>query len=46
MIVRPTGDTAEIVTQVDHAVISGILAEAWAASGPDALRPRDAIVTA
>ncbi|MFM9125916.1 MAG: DUF3891 family protein [Actinomycetota bacterium] len=46
MIVRPTGDTAEIVTQVDHAVISGILAEAWSASGPDALRPRDAIVTA
>lgn len=46
MIVRATGDTAEIVTQVDHAVISGILAEAWATEGPDALRPRDAIVTA
>ncbi|MBM3681012.1 MAG: DUF3891 family protein [Actinobacteria bacterium] len=46
MIVRPTGDTAEVVTQVDHAVVSGILAEAWAADGPDALAPRAAIVTA
>jgi hypothetical protein len=46
MIVRPTGATAEVVTQVDHAVVSGILAEAWAADGPDALAPRASIVTA
>ncbi len=30
MIVVPTGAEAEIVTQVDHAVISGDLAAAWA----------------
>ncbi len=46
MIVRPVGDIAEIVTQVDHAVVSGILAAAWAAEGPDALDPREPIVLA
>ena len=46
MIVRPVGESAEIVTQVDHAVVSGILAGAWSATGPDALEPREAVVTA
>ncbi|MGA0123259.1 MAG: DUF3891 family protein [Gaiellales bacterium] len=46
MIVRAAGESAEIVTQVDHAVVSGILAEAWAATGPDALAPRASIITA
>lgn len=46
MIVRPVGECAEIVTQVDHAVVSGILAEAWSAEGPDALDPREPIVLA
>lgn len=46
MIVRPVGEHAEIVTQVDHAVVSGILAAAWAAEGPDALDPREPIVLA
>ena len=46
MIVRPVGEHAEIVTQVDHAVVSGILAGAWAAEGPDALDPREPIVLA
>lgn len=46
MIVRPVDDRAEIVMQVDHAVVSGQLAEAW--GGPDvpALDPRTPVVTA
>ena len=46
MIVRPHGDTADIVTQVDHAVVSGQLAEAW--GGPDvpALDPRASVIAA
>jgi hypothetical protein len=46
VIVRGVGESAEIVTQVDHAVVSGILAEAWSAAGPDALDPREPIVLA
>lgn len=42
MIVRPTGNTAEIVMQVDHAVISGQLAEAWA----DEITARDSVIVA
>ena len=42
MIVRPTGDTAEIVMQVDHAVISGQLAEAWAGE----IAARDSLIVA
>ena len=39
MIVRPNGD---LVMQVDHAVVSGRLAEAWA----DVIEPREAVITA
>lgn len=46
MIVRPHGNDAEIVTQVDHAEVAGALAEAWADSGPLALRPRESVVLA
>jgi hypothetical protein len=46
MIVRPVGDTAELVLQVDHALISGRLAEAWGGPHVTALEPRDAVVTA
>lgn len=34
MIVRPLGDRAEIVMQIDHAEISGDLARSWAAELP------------
>jgi len=46
MIVRPAGDLAEIVTQVDHAAVAGELAAAWATEGPHALIPRDPMVLA
>lgn len=46
MIVRPHGDTAEIVTQVDHAEVAGALAEAWTEEGPLALAPRTPMVIA
>ena len=41
MIVHPVGDSAEIVMQVDHALVSGQLAELW----PN-LEPRDSVITA
>lgn len=51
MIVRAltgttNGDTAEIVTQIDHAVVSGLLAEAWGSPSVSALVPRDSVVLA
>jgi len=46
MIVRPLAESVELVTQVDHAVISGQLAEAWGASTVPALAPRDSVVLA
>lgn len=46
MIVRPHDDTAEIVTQVDHAEVAGALAEAWTDAGPLALAPRGPMVIA
>lgn len=46
MIVRPTGDSADIVMQVDHAVVSGQLAEAWGGSAVPVLDPREAVITA
>ncbi len=42
MIVRPNGDLAEIVTQVDHAVLSGQLAAAWAPT----IEPRASVLLA
>jgi hypothetical protein len=41
MIVHPVGDSAEIVMQVDHSLVSGALAEAWRD-----LEPRASVVTA
>jgi hypothetical protein len=41
MIVHPVGDSAEIVMQVDHSLVSGQLAELW----PD-LVPRESVQTA
>ncbi len=46
MIVRATDDTAELVMQVDHAVISGQLAEAWGGDSAAALDPRDSVLLA
>ena len=46
MIVRPNGDTADIVMQVDHAAVSGQLAEAWGGPHVPALDPRDSVITA
>ncbi len=46
MIVRPVGNTAEIVTRVDHAVVAGALAEAWVEQGPLAFGPREPLVLA
>ncbi len=44
MIVRLDDATAEVVMQVDHAVVSGELAAAW--SGPPSLEPRASMITA
>jgi hypothetical protein len=41
MIVHPAGDTAEIVMQVDHSSVAGVLASLW----PD-LEPRESVLTA
>jgi hypothetical protein len=41
MIVHPVGDTAEIVMQVDHSNVAGMLASLW----PD-LEPRESVLTA
>jgi hypothetical protein len=41
MIVHPAGDRAEIVMQVDHSLVSGLLAELW-----PGLEPRDSVTTA
>ena len=46
MIVRPNGDTADIVMQVDHAVVSGQLAEAWGGPHVPALEPRASVIAA
>lgn len=46
MIVRPVGDTAELVMQIDHSVISGQLAEAWGGDSAAALDPRDSVLLA
>jgi hypothetical protein len=39
MIVRPVGDNAELVMQVDHALLSGDLADAWGSEAVPALDP-------
>ena len=39
MIVRPVGDQAELVMQVDHATLAGELADAWGAPGVPPLDP-------
>ena len=41
MIVHPVGDSAEIVMQVDHSLVSGALAELWRE-----LEPRESVITA
>ena len=41
MIVHPVGDSAEIVMQVDHSLVSGELAELWRE-----LEPRESVITA
>jgi hypothetical protein len=41
MIVHPVGDTAEIVMQVEHSLVSGELAEAW-----PGLEPRESVIVA
>jgi hypothetical protein len=41
MIVHPVGDSAEIVMQVDHSSVSGVLASLW-----PGLEPRDSVLTA
>ena len=41
MIVHPVGDSAEIVMQVDHSLVSGRLAELW-----PGLEPRESVLTA
>jgi Protein of unknown function (DUF3891) len=41
MIVHPVGDSAEIVMQVDHSLVSGQLAELW-----PGLEPRASVLTA
>jgi hypothetical protein len=41
MIVHPAGDSAEIVMQVDHSLVSGALAELWRE-----LEPRESVITA
>lgn len=46
MIVRPHAESAEIVTQVDHAEVAGVLAEVWTDDGPLALAPRTPMVIA
>jgi hypothetical protein len=46
MIVRPVGDTAELVLQVDHAEVAGRLAAAWGGPNVPALDPRDSVCTA
>jgi hypothetical protein len=39
MIVRPVGDRAELVMQVDHAVLAGDLADAWGSPDVPGLDP-------
>ncbi len=46
MIVRLAATTAQIVTQVDHAVVSGQLAEAWGGDAVPALDPPDSVIAA
>ena len=41
MIVHPVGDTAEIVMQVDHSNVAGMLASLW-----PSLQPRESVLTA
>ena len=41
MIVHPVGESAEIVMQVDHSLVSGALAELWRE-----LEPRESVITA
>jgi hypothetical protein len=41
MIVHPVGDTAEIVMQVDHSRVAGMLASLW-----PGLEPRESVLTA
>jgi hypothetical protein len=41
MIVHPVGDTAEIVMQVDHSSVAGMLASLW-----PGLEPRESVLTA
>ena len=41
MIVHPVGDTAEIVMQVDHSGVAGMLASHW-----PGLEPRESVLTA
>jgi hypothetical protein len=41
MIVHPAGDSAEIVMQTDHSLVSGALAELWRE-----LEPRESVITA
>ncbi len=46
MIVRPVDDRAELVMQVDHAVLSGELAEAWGGDAVAPLAPRESVILA
>ena len=46
MIVRPLGASADVVTQVDHAVLSGRLAEAWGGPAVPPLEPRESLIAA
>ncbi|HET6173363.1 MAG TPA: DUF3891 family protein [Gaiellales bacterium] len=41
MIVHPAGETAEIVMQVDHSAVAGMLASLW-----PGLEPRESVLTA
>jgi hypothetical protein len=46
VIVRPVGDQAELVMQVEHSEVAGDLADAWGAPGVPALDPADRVRTA